>query len=81
MKIKEIKIYAIQLDFDEMLDKIKQFTNIFMRTKCLGVHPDFPVAYALYKSRRKQKKAFDVLSEAFHHCKLVYEAGYISVPR
>ena len=78
---KEIKAYAIQLDFDEIGDKTKEFVDITTKTKCLGVHPDFPFAYVLYKSRRKQKKAFNELSKVFDHCKLVFEAGYITVPR
>lgn len=76
---KEIQAYAIQLDSNETFIKTKEFVDIYSKTGCIGVHPDYPHTYALYATKNKQLKAFKQFSKVFKHCKIVANIAYIPV--
>jgi endonuclease IV len=77
MSNKEIMAYAIQFDSNETVIKTKEFVDLFQKTGCIGVHPDFPHTYALYLTKNKQLKAFKEYSKVFEHCKIVANIAYI----
>lgn len=56
MKAKVIKAYAIELKADEAMDKTGELKELMDKTGSLGVHPMYPFAYALYRTRNKKRK-------------------------
>ena len=82
MGTKEIKAYAIQLQAMETVDKVKEFGSLVEKTGSLGVNPDYPFAYVLYKTHEERMKAFKEFDKVFDYCKVVKNVAYIpSDPR
>ena len=80
MGTNEIKAYAIQLRAAETVDKAKQFKKIAGKTGYLGVHPDYPFAYVLYRTHEDRMKAFEKFKKVFDYCKVVENVAYIPEP-
>ena len=81
MKTKEIKAYAIQLHAMETVSKTKEFVELTGKTGSLGVHPDYPFAYVLYRTHEERMKAFEEFGKVFDFCKVVENVAYIPDPR
>ena len=81
MKTKEIKAYAIQLQAMETVAKTEEFKELMDKTGSLGVNPDYPFAYVLYRTHEERMKAFEKLSKVFDYCKVVENVAYIPDPR
>lgn len=79
MGTKEIKAYAVQLNAMETVNKIEEFKALTEGS--LGVNPDFPFAYVLYRTHEERMKAFEELSKVFDYCKVVENVAYIPEPR
>ena len=77
----EIKAYAIQLKAEETITKTQEFKEIGDRTGYIGVHPDFPFAYVLYRTPEEQIKAFEEFNKVFDYCKVVKNVAYIPDPK
>ena len=81
MKIKEIKAYAIQLQAMETVAKTEEFKELMDKTGSLGVKPDYPFAYVLYRTHEERMKAFKEFGKVFDYCKVVRNEAYIPDPR
>ena len=77
----EIKAYAIQLRAVETMVKTKLFKEITEKTGYIGIHPDFPFAYVVYRTREEQIKAFKEFNKVFAYCKIVENVCYIPDPK
>ena len=77
----EIKAYAIQLRAAETVSNIKQFKELVDKTGSLGVHPAFPFAYVMYRSKNEQGKAYEEFGKVYDYCKVVENACYIPDPK
>ena len=77
MKTKEIKAYAIQLKADELTEKIEEFKEIVDDIGYLGVNPNVPFAYVLFKTNEDRLRAFKELNVVFNHCKVVRNEVFI----
>lgn len=72
-----IKAYAIQLKASETVDKTQKFKELGESTGYIGVHPDFPFAYVLYRTHEERMKAYEEFSKVFDYCKVVENVAYI----
>lgn len=74
---KETKAYAIKLVAMDTIYKLDELSKLMDETGSLGVHPNFPFAYVLYKTHKERMKGFKAFRKVFRYCKVVKTVAYI----
>lgn len=69
--------YAIRLNSEETIEKIKELQRLIEETGAVGIHPDHPYAYVMFRTPEDQINGFKVFSRVFIRCKLVANVAEI----
>ena len=69
--------HAIRLNAAEMIEKIKELQRLIEETGAVGVHPDHPYAYVMFRTPEEQINGFKLFSLAFRRCHLVANVAEI----
>lgn len=69
--------YAIRLNAEETIEKIKELQYLIEVTGAVGVHPDHPYAYVMFRTPDDQVNGFKLFSQTFRRCHLVANVAEI----
>ena len=73
-----MKAYAVQLLADETTTaKIEDLKTVMEETGAVGINPDYPFAYVLWRKSEQAVEGFKRLEKVFSHCKLVRNVAEI----
>jgi hypothetical protein len=72
-----MRTYAIRLNVAETIDKIKELQHLIEETGAVGIHPDHPYAYVMFRTPDDQVNGFKLFSQTFRRCHLVANVAEI----
>lgn len=73
-----MKAYAVQLLADETTTlKVVDLKKVMEETGAVGINPDYPFAYVLWRTPKQAVEGFKRLEKVFSHCKLVKNVAEI----
>ena len=66
-----MKVYAVQLLAAETISKVERMKQIMETTSAIGVNPDYPFAYVLWRTQEQMLLGFRLFERDFTHAKIV----------
>lgn len=72
-----MKAYAIELNAEETIIKVKELQQLIESTKAVGVHPAYPFAYVMFRTHEAQINGYKEFKKVFDHCKAVKNVAEI----
>lgn len=72
-----MKVFAIELKAFESIAKIKALQKLMDSTNAVGIHPDHPFAYVLFRTHDDLINGFKEYSKVFEYCKIVKNVAEI----
>ena len=73
-----MKAYAVQLLAAETTTlKVVDLKKVMEETGAVGINPDYPFAYVLWRTSEQAVEGFKRLEKVFSHCKLVRNVAEI----
>lgn len=78
----EVKMYAVQLKAEDI--RRGGSKEMFEQTGYVGIYPDYPHAYVMYRTREEQRNAWEYFHKHFAYCKIVANPVFVEkkyIPR
>ena len=66
-----MKAFAVQLMAVDTVLKTKEMKQVMDQTNAVGIHPDYPFAYIMWRTHKERMAGFKMLEKIFDHCKVV----------